>query len=54
MATGTIERAFQLAPLCETLDELRSKLMREGCTSVNEHLQGALRKDLQKLLKPTD
>ena len=28
---GTFERAFQLAPGCSRIDELRSKLMREGC-----------------------
>jgi hypothetical protein len=40
--TGTVERAFQLAPECSTIDQLRSKLMREGCTSIDAHLSGSL------------
>jgi hypothetical protein len=27
---GMVERAFQLAPSCRTIDELRAKLMLEG------------------------
>lgn len=38
---GTIQRAFTLAPDCTTIDEIRSKLKREGFESVQEHLQGA-------------
>lgn len=49
--TGTVERAFQLAPGCRSIEELRAKLMREGCTNVDAHLQGALRKELAKLLE---
>lgn len=48
---GTVERAFQLAPECRSIDELRAKLMREGCSNIDAHLQGSLRKDLAKLLK---
>ncbi len=51
MAIGTVERAYQLAPECETVDELRGKLMREGFTNIDAHLQGSLRKDLQRLLR---
>jgi hypothetical protein len=51
---GTVERAYQLAPQCRTIDELRAKLVKEHCTNVEAHLQGSLRKELSKLLKKTD
>jgi predicted component of type VI protein secretion system len=47
---GTVERAFQLAPECKTMDELRAKLSREHFGSIDAHLQGSLRRDLRKLL----
>jgi hypothetical protein len=50
---GTVERAFQLAPACRTMDELRAKLVREGHTNIDAHLQGSLRRELRKLLKKT-
>lgn len=42
MPESTVERAFQLAPDCRTMDELRSKLMKEGCTNIDAHLQDFL------------
>ena len=51
MSSHTVERAFQLAPECRTLDELRRKLVKEGCTGIDDHIQGSLRRDLKKLLK---
>jgi uncharacterized protein YbgA (DUF1722 family) len=48
---GTVERAFQLAPECRTLQELRARLLRERHTNVDAHLQGSLRKEISKLLK---
>ena len=52
MPTNTIERAFQLAPECMSLDELRYKLKKEGYSSVDEHLQGSsIQTDLRRLLK---
>jgi hypothetical protein len=48
---GTVERAFQLAPECRSLEELRAKLMSDGHTNIDVHLQGSLRRDLKKLLK---
>jgi hypothetical protein len=48
---GTVERAFQLAPDCRTIDELRTKLFREGHSNIDAHLQGSLRRDLKKLFK---
>ena len=50
MAIGTVERAFQLAPQCKTLEELRSKLVREGHPNVDAHLKDSLRRELKKLL----
>jgi hypothetical protein len=52
METGLVERAFQLAASCSSIEELRSKLRREGYGSVDEHLQGrSIRDELRKLLK---
>ena len=49
---GTVERAFQLAPECETLDQLRGKLIMEGHLGVDAHLlSGSLGKQLKKLLR---
>ena len=52
MSTGTVERAFQLAPECSSMDELRFKLKKDGCSNVDEHLQGVLRKELTGRLRP--
>ena len=51
MLIGTVERAFQLAPECRSIAEIRSKLVREGCTNVDAHLQGSLSRQLKKLLQ---
>jgi len=40
MAIGTVERAFQLAPECMSLEELRRRLKKEGYSNVDEHLAG--------------
>jgi hypothetical protein len=48
---GTVERAYQLAPECRTIDELRAKLVKEQCSNIDAHLQGSLRRELSKLLK---
>ena len=50
MTTGTVGRAFELAPECRTIDELRNKLVREGHTNVDAHLHGSLRLQLNRLL----
>ena len=50
MAMGTVERAFQLTPECKSMDELRSKLVREGHTNIDAYLQGSLRRQLRALL----
>jgi hypothetical protein len=55
METGTVERAFQLAPECLSLDEIRAKLKREGYSNVVEHLSGGvIRKDLARLLRAAE
>jgi hypothetical protein len=51
MEIGTVHRAFDLAPECRSLDELRRKLKHEGYGAVDDHLQGSLAQDLKKLLK---
>ena len=51
MSTGTVERAFQLAPECSTMEELRTKLINEGCTNIDAHLKDSLRRELKKLLR---
>jgi hypothetical protein len=48
---GTVERAFQLAPECSSIEELRAKLAKEHFGSIDAHLQGSLRRDLRKLLR---
>ena len=51
MEKGTIERAYELAPTCTNIDEVRSALKREGYSSVDAHLSGRIiRADLTKLL----
>lgn len=51
MSMGTVERALQLAPECQTIEEIRTKLNQEGHASIDAHLQGSLRRDLKRLLK---
>jgi hypothetical protein len=51
MSMGTVERALQLAPECQTIEEIRTKLNEEGHSSIDAHLQGSLRRDLKRLLK---
>lgn len=49
---NVIERAFQLAPECRSIDELRRKLMREGYVNVEAHLQGRhIRSQISPLLR---
>lgn len=51
MSGGTVERAYRLAPECRTLDELKARLVKEGCTNVEAHLQGSVAKAVRKLLR---
>jgi hypothetical protein len=49
--SGTVARAFELAPECATIDELRAKLKAEGFESVQEHLHGeSIKKELRARL----
>lgn len=48
--SGTVKRAFELAPDCTSIDEIRSRLKREGREAIDEHLQGS---SIQKQLKLT-
>lgn len=51
---GLVERAFQLAPECVSLDELRERLRSEGYLQVHAHLEGKqIRDQLRDRLKPT-
>jgi len=51
MEKGIIERAYELAPKCGTVDEVRGALRREGYSNVDSHLSGPrIRADLTKLL----
>jgi hypothetical protein len=51
METGLVERAFQLAASCSSIEEIRSKLRREGYANVDAYLQGpSIRAELKKLL----
>ena len=49
---GIVERAYQLAPECFNLDEVRAKLRSEGYTQIDDHLSGpTLRNALKKLTR---
>ncbi len=51
MGKGTIERAFELAPGCGNIEDIRTALRREGYSNVDAHLTGrVIRADLGKLL----
>ena len=51
MGKGTIERAFELAPSCGNIEDIRTALRREGYSNVDAHLAGrVIRFDLSKLL----
>lgn len=51
MPRGTVERAFQLARECQSIEEVRARLQKEGFTNVDAHLQGSLKKELMKLVR---
>lgn len=52
MGIGAVERAFQLAPDCGSLDEIRLKLKKEGFSAVEEHLAGPrIQAQLKQLLR---
>jgi hypothetical protein len=55
MIPDIIERAFQLAPECESVVEVRNKLRREGYFHVDAHLEGRVIKSeiKQRLNSPS-
>jgi hypothetical protein len=49
---GVVERAFQLAPDSANVEEIRTRLRKEGYANVDAHLMGRkLRSDLVKLIR---
>lgn len=53
MGENVIERAFQLAPECGSIEELKRKLIREGYYKVEAHLAGKqIRSQISPLLNP--
>ncbi len=49
---STVERAFQLAEQCASVEEIRAKLKKEGYSNVDAHLgNSAIRSGLAKVLK---
>ena len=49
---GIIERAFQLAEAADSIDQIRSRLRKEGYSNVDAHLAGQkIRGDLVKLIR---
>jgi len=49
---GIIERAFELAGLSANVEEVRSRLKREGYFNVDAHLMGRkIRSDLVKIIR---
>jgi hypothetical protein len=50
--TDVIRRAYQIAPECRSLVEVRRRLIDEGYTQVNAHLAGRLiRREILARLK---
>lgn len=55
MTKHLIERAYELAPSCSNIEDIRSALRREGYSNVDAHLSGrTIRTDLGKLLSRPD
>ena len=49
---GIIERAFQLAQVSATVDEIRARLQKEGYFNVDAHLMGRkIRSDLVRVMR---
>ena len=48
---GTVEGAYQAAPMRGSVEELRNKLVREAYTCVDVNLQGSQGKELSKPVK---
>lgn len=49
---GLIERAFDIAPECRSIDELKKRLVSEGYANVEAHFTGMqIKRDLASRLK---
>lgn len=49
---GIIERAFQLAQVSATVEEIRARLQKEGYSNVDAHLMGRkIRSDLVRVMR---
>jgi len=54
LPAGIIERAFQLALLCTNVEQIRTRLRKEGYSNVDAHLMGRkIRADLVRLMRQT-
>lgn len=52
MTVGIIERAFALARQSANVEEIRTRLRREGYSNVDAHLMGRkIRSDLVKIMR---
>jgi hypothetical protein len=50
LPVGIVERAFQLAPGCSSINELRQALASEGYSQFDAHLEGlGIQRELRKL-----
>jgi hypothetical protein len=56
MEKHLVERAFELAGECTSVEDVRTRLRKEGYSNVDAHLTGggSLRRDLTKHLKPIE
>lgn len=55
MPVGIVERAFQLAPECSSIKDLRKALASEGYSTFDLHLEGlGIQRELRKLYNQGD
>jgi hypothetical protein len=48
-----VKRAFEIAPECGSIEEVKRRLIREGFQQVNAHLSGNhLRRQIKGLINP--
>jgi hypothetical protein len=52
-AKDIVERAFDIAPECGSMEEVKRRLIREGFEQVNAHLSGwQIRREVRGRLNP--
>jgi hypothetical protein len=50
---NVVKRAFEIAPECGSIEEVKRRLIREGFEQVNAHLMGAqIRRQIKHLINP--